>query len=93
MSIKILMLIFIILLFLMAAYLVWSLNKGIFIIFTINQNKKTKNLFLYTAFSLIIIGLIGVGILFTLDKNYNFITLILGTLAIFIFSNTFMNIN
>lgn len=93
MVLKILMLIFILLVFITAWYLIKSKNKGQFIIFTFIGNKKINTLFSVTSLVLILTGIIGILILFTLPKVFNFITLIIAALAISIFSVTFMNLN
>lgn len=93
MVLKILMLIFILLVFITAWYLIKSKNKGQFIIFTFIGNKKINTLFSVTSLVLILTGIIGITILFTLPKVFNFITLIIAALAISIFSVTFMNLN
>ncbi|KRM98200.1 hypothetical protein FD18_GL001164 [Lactobacillus taiwanensis DSM 21401] len=93
MVLKILMLIFILLVFITAWYLIKSKNKGQFIIFIFIGNKKINTLFSVTSLVLILTGIIGIIILFTLPKVFNFITLIIAALAISIFSVTFMNLN
>ncbi|OYS36187.1 hypothetical protein CBF77_08180 [Lactobacillus taiwanensis] len=93
MVLKILMLIFILLVFITACYLIKSKNKCQFIIFTFIGNKKINTLFSVTSLVLILTGIIGIIILFTLPKVFNFITLIIAALAISIFSFTFMNLN
>nr|WP_306810561.1 hypothetical protein [Lactobacillus taiwanensis] len=87
------MLIFILLVFITAWYLIKSKNKGQFIIFTFIGNKKINTLFSVTSLVLISTGIIGIIILFTLPKVFNFITLLIAALAISIFSVTFMNLN
>ncbi|QLL68441.1 hypothetical protein GTO82_06140 [Lactobacillus johnsonii] len=93
MVLKVLMLIFILLVFITAWYLIRSKNKGQFIIFTFIGNKKINMLFSITSLVLILIGFIGIIILFTLPKIFNFITLIIAAMALSIFSFTFMNLN
>ncbi|MBP2057830.1 TRAP-type C4-dicarboxylate transport system permease small subunit [Lactobacillus colini] len=93
MTVKILMLIFIIFLFLTAWYYFFALNQEKFIIFDISQNYKIKRLIKTTAISLIIMGFIGVIILFTLSKYYNFITLFISAVIMTIFSFRFTNLN
>ncbi len=87
MVLKVLMLIFILLVF------ITSKNKGQFIIFTFIGNKKINMLFSITSLVLILTGFIGIIILFTLPKIFNFITLIIAAMALSIFSFTFMNLN
>ncbi len=93
MVLKVLMLIFILLVFSTAWYLSRSKNKGQFIIFTFIGNKKINMLFSITSLVLILTGFIGIIILFTLPKIFNFITLIIAAMALSIFSFTFMNLN
>ena len=93
MVLKVLMLIFILLVFITAWYLIRSKNKGQFIIFTFIGNKKINMLFSITSLVLILTGFIGIIILFTLPKIFNFITLIIAAMALYIFSFTFMNLN
>ena len=93
MVLKVLMLIFILLIFITAWYLNRSKNKGQFIIFTFIGNKKINALFSVTSLVLILTGIIGIIILFTLPKIFNFVTLIVAAMAISIFSFTFMNLN
>lgn len=93
MVLKVLMLIFILLVFITAWYLIRSKNKGQFIIFTFIGNKKINMLFSVTSSVLILTGFIGIIILFTLPKIFNFITLIIAAMALSIFSFTFMNLN
>lgn len=93
MVLKVLMLIFILLVFITAWYLIRSKNKGQFIIFTFIGNKKINRLFSITSLVLILTGFIGIIILFTLPKIFNFITLIIAAMALSIFSFTFMNLN
>ena len=93
MVLKVLMLIFILLVFITAWYLIRSKNKGQFIIFTFIGNKKIYMLFSITSLVLILTGFIGIIILFTLPKIFNFITLIIAAMALSIFSFTFMNLN
>lgn len=93
MVLKVLMLIFILLVFITAWYLIRSKNKGQFIIFTFIGNKKNNMLFSITSLVLILTGFIGIIILFTLPKIFNFITLIIAAMALSIFSFTFMNLN
>lgn len=93
MVLKVLMLIFILLVFITAWYLIRSKNKGQFIIFTFIGNKKINMLFSITSLALILTGFIGIIILFTLPKIFNFITLIIAAMALSIFSFTFMNLN
>ena len=93
MVLKVLMLIFILLVFITAWYLVRSMNKGQFIIFTFIGNSKINTLFTVTSLVLVLTGIIGIIILFTLPKIFNFITLISAAMAISIFSFTFMNLN
>ncbi len=50
-------------------------------------------LFSITSLVLILTGFIGIIILFTLPKIFNFITLIIAAMALSIFSFTFMNLN
>ena len=91
MVLKVLMLIFILLVFITAWYLIRSKNKGQFIIFTFIGNKKINMLFSITSLVLILTGFIGIIIL--LPKIFNFITLIIAAMALSIFSFTFMNLN
>ncbi len=93
MVLKVLMLIFILLVFITAWYLIRSKNKGQFIIFTFIGNNKINMLFSITSLVLILTGFIGIIILFTLPKIFNFITLIIAAMALSIFSFTFMNLN
>ena len=93
MVLKVLMLIFILLVFITAWYLIRSKNKGQFIIFTFIGNKKINMLFSVAGLALILTGFIGIIILFTLPKIFNFITLIIAAMALSIFSFTFMNLN
>ena len=93
MVLKVLMLIFILLVFISAWYLFSCKNKGQFIIFTFIGNKKINMLFSITSLVLILTGFIGIIILFTLPKIFNFITLIIAAMALSIFSFTFMNLN
>ena len=93
MVLKVLMLIFILLVFITAWYLIRSKNKGQLIIFTFIGNKKINMLFSITSLVLILTGFIGIIILFTLPKIFNFITLIIAAMALSIFSFTFMNLN
>ena len=93
MVLKVLMLIFILLVFITAWYLIRSKNKGQFIIFTFIGNKKINMLFSITSLVLILTGFIGIIILFTLPKIFNFFTLIIAAMALSIFSFTFMNLN
>ncbi len=93
MVLKVLMLIFILLVFITAWYLIRSKNKEQFIIFTFIGNKKINMLFSITSLVLILTGFIGIIILFTLPKIFNFITLIIAAMALSIFSFTFMNLN
>ena len=59
MVLKVLMLIFILLVFITAWYLIRSKNKGQFIIFTFIGNKKINMLFSITSLVLILTGFIG----------------------------------
>lgn len=93
MGIKILMIIFIIFLFLTAWYFLFALRQEKFLIFNISQNDKVKILIKFTAISLIIMGFVGIIILFTLGKYYNFITLIISALIMSIFSFRFTSLN
>lgn len=93
MVLKVLMLIFILLVFITAWYLIRSKNKGQFIIFTFIGNNKINMLFSVTSVVLILTGFIGIIILFTLPKIFNFITLIIAAVTLSIFSFTFMNLN
>ena len=93
MVLKVLMLIFILLVFITAWYLIRSKNKGQFIICTFIGNRKINTLFSVTSLVLVLTGIIGIIILFTLPKIFNFITLIIAAMAISIFSFTFMNLN
>ena len=93
MVLKVLMLIFILLVFITAWYLIRSKNKGQFIIFTFIGNRKINTLFSVTSLVLVLTGIVGIIILFTLPKIFNFITLIIAAMAISIFSFTFMNLD
>lgn len=84
------MLIFIVVMLLTAAYLLWSERHSHFLVFSFETNPKISTLFIVTAVVLIVISFLGLFILFTLSKYFNFITLILGTIAIFVFSVVFM---
>lgn len=87
------MLIFIVLLILTAAYLLWSQRHGQFLIYNFETNPKVKNLFVFTSIGLLITAIIGILILFTLAREYNFITLILGTIVVMFFSLSFLKLN
>ncbi|MBD5430028.1 hypothetical protein [Lactobacillus sp.] len=93
MAVKILMLIFVVFLFLTAWYFLFALGQEKFLIFNISQNDKVKKLIKTTAISLIIIGFIGIIILFTLGKYYNFITLFISAMIMTIFSFRFTSLN
>lgn len=93
MVITVFMLIFIALLILTGAYLLWSQRHGQFIIFNFETNPKVKNLFVFTSIGLFIVAAIGIFILFTLSREYNFITLILGSIIVMIFSLSFLKLN
>lgn len=93
MILYIVMLLFIFVLLLTAAYLRWSVRHGQFLVFNFNHDPKLNRLFTVTSIALLIISIIGIIILFTLNKNFNFITLILATLTISIFSISFSKYN
>lgn len=93
MAVKILMLIFVVFLFLTAWYFFFALGQEKFLIFNISQNDKVKKLIKITAISLIIMGFVGIIILFTLGKYYNFITLIISAVIMMIFSFRFTSLN
>lgn len=93
MAVKILMLIFVVFLFLTAWYFFFALSQEKFLIFNISQNDKVKKLIKITAISLIIMGFVGIIILFTLGKYYNFITLIISAVIMMIFSFRFTSLN
>lgn len=87
------MLIFVVFLFLTAWYFFFALSQEKFLIFNISQNIKIKNLIKVTAIGLVIMGFIGIIILFTLGKYYNFITLIISAIIMMIFSFRFTSLN
>lgn len=87
------MLIFIALLILTAAYLLWSQRHGQFLIYNFETNPKVKNLFVFTSIALLIVAAIGVFILFSLSREFNFITLVLGSIIVMIFSLSFLKLN
>lgn len=93
MAVKILMLIFVVFLFLTAWYFFFALNQEKFLIFNISQNDKVKKLIKTTAISLVVMGFVGIIILFTLGKYYNFITLIISAVIMMIFSFRFTSLN
>lgn len=93
MVIYIVMIIFILLLLLTAAYMLWSERHGQFLIFNFNDDSKLSTLFTVTSVALFVVSFLGIFILFTLSKDYNFITLILGTLTILFFSISFNRYN
>lgn len=93
MAVKILMLIFVVFLFLTAWYFFFALNQEKFLIFNISQNDKVKKLIKTTAISLVVMGFVGIIILFTLGKYYNFITLIISAIIMMIFSFRFTSLN
>lgn len=93
MAVKILMLIFVVFLFLTAWYFFFALNQEKFLIFNISQNDKVKKLIKATAISLVVMGFVGIIILFTLGKYYNFITLIISAVIMMIFSFRFTSLN
>lgn len=93
MLIYVVMIIFILILLLTGAYMLWSERHGQFLIFNFSNDSKLSTLFTVTSVALFVVSFLGIFILFTLSKNYNFITLILGTLIILFFSVSFNRYN
>lgn len=85
MLLKIVILIFIAMLLVLAAYLLTHRDKQ-FIIFNAKDDEKLQKIMTSVASALIVISVIGVVIAFTLPKQFNFITLFASVLVIFFFT-------
>lgn len=85
MAIKIVMIIFILLLLLTSWYM-WRQRDGIFLTYDAGSDPRLSNILKWTAIALLIESIIGVIILCLGNKYLNFITLLLASLTILIFS-------
>lgn len=85
MSIKIVMIIFILLLLLTSWYM-WHRRNGHFLIYDVGGDPRLSNVLKWTSIALLIESVIGIFILFMGNKYLNLITLFLASLTILTFS-------
>lgn len=84
MLIQIVMIVFIFVLLLTAWYM-WHRRKGQFLIYDIGANPRLASILKWTSIALVIESVLGLVILFSANKYFNLITIILASLTILIF--------
>lgn len=90
MTIKIVMIIFILLLLLTSWYM-WHRRNGHFLIYDVGGDPRMANILKWTSIALLIESVIGIFILFAGNKYLNLITLFLASLTILVFSLSITN--
>lgn len=90
MTIKIVMIIFILLLLLTSWYM-WHRRNDQFLIYDVGGDPRMANILKWTSIALLIESVIGIFILFAGNKYLNLITLFLASLTILVFSLSITN--